>query len=49
MVDVVLSDLIEVEAECKADAVAEAVRRAVDFPGALCVEATVVKTAEVQE
>jgi hypothetical protein len=40
-VDVVLADRFTVEAESKPDAVAEAVRRALDMPACMCVEWTV--------
>jgi hypothetical protein len=46
LVDVILSDIIEVIGDNPDDARAEAVRRALDYPWAMSVEATVVRTAE---
>jgi hypothetical protein len=40
-VDVILADRFRVEADCKPDAVAEAVRRAIDLAACMCVEWTV--------
>ena len=48
LVDVLLNDQFEVEAECAEDAVAEAVKRAIDYAGAMCVETTVLHTAETE-
>jgi hypothetical protein len=46
IIDVVLTDRFTVEAECKADAIAQAVRNALDVAPALYVDATVISPAE---
>jgi hypothetical protein len=50
LVDVVLSELIEVTGvDTPDDAKAEAVRRALDYPGAMSTEATVVSVEDVPD
>jgi hypothetical protein len=49
LVSVILSDVIEVEEETATEAQAEAVRRALDYPGALMCEVYVCRTKETDE